>query len=54
MPDEEAYYSNPRLEMAPKDYAPAWDPYEDYDDYNQPEKDPSPYDGDYDDGGDDE
>lgn len=34
MPDEEAYYSNPRLEMAPEDYAPEWDAYRDYDEYD--------------------
>jgi hypothetical protein len=55
MPDEEAYYSNPRAEMMPEDYAPSWYPIDDYDDdYIPAEKDPSPYDGDYDDGGDDE
>lgn len=49
---EEDYYSNPRLEMAPKDYAPM---YEDYDggDFD-PEPEPNPYHGDYDDGGDDD
>ena len=51
MPDDERYYSNPRIEMAAQDYAPSWHPHDDYDDN---EKDPSPYDGDYDDGGDDE
>lgn len=32
--DEEKWYTNPRLEMAPEDYAPIRDPYEDYDDYD--------------------
>jgi hypothetical protein len=32
MPDEEAYYSNPRVEMMPEDYAPSWYPIDDYDD----------------------
>jgi hypothetical protein len=55
MPDDEKYYSNPRIEMAPEDYAPDYSVYEqfDYGDMSE-DKEPSPYDGDYDDGGDDE
>lgn len=48
MPREEDFYTNPRLEMAPEDYAPSWEVYVDVDD------EPNPYHGDYDDGGDDE
>ena len=38
--DDERYYSNPRLEMAPEDYAPMrhWTDDADYD-YNPPEPD---------------
>ena len=50
MPREEDYYSNPRLEMAPEDYAPMYEEY----DYPDVDDDPNPYNGDYDDGGDDE
>jgi hypothetical protein len=48
MPTEEDYYSNPRIEMAPEDYAPMREKYEEFD-YGDlyEEKDPSPYDGDY-------
>ena len=53
MPREEDFYTNPRTEMAPEDYAPSWDPYEDAD-YGDLDDDPNPYDGDYDDGGDDD
>lgn len=44
---EEDYYSNPRLEMAPEDYAPIYEEY----DYAELEPDPNP---EYDDGDDDE
>lgn len=57
---EEDFYSNPRLEMAPEDYAPTVD-LEDYDEepYNPIEQgyyddDPNVYDGTYSDGGDDD
>jgi hypothetical protein len=48
MPTEEDYYSNPRIEMAPEDYAPDYSVYEEFD-YGdlQEDKEPSPYDGDY-------
>ena len=42
MPREEDYYSNPRLEMAPEDYAPSWHPHDDYpgdDDYPKEDDD---------------
>jgi hypothetical protein len=35
---EEDYFTNPRLEMAPEDYAPAWHPHDDYDDVEYPEE----------------
>jgi hypothetical protein len=52
---EEDYYSNPRLEMAPEDYAPMREQYEEFD-YGDlyEDKEPNPYDGDLDDGDDDD
>lgn len=49
--NEDKYYSNPRIEMSARDYA---DDHDWRDDYDDNEKEPSPYDGDYDDGDDDE
>jgi hypothetical protein len=59
MPREEDYYTNPRTEMAPEDYAPTYD----LDDFEEPfnpieqgyyDDDPNVYDGTYSDGGDDD
>jgi hypothetical protein len=49
-PENEKFFSNPRTEMAPEDYAPMRDRFDEFD-YGDlyEEKEPNPYDGDLDD-----